>query len=452
MRTITQKMTVLAGAALIASGCSTPPPQSGRDATSPPVRETFARSTDPGRVQDNWLATFRDPALMALVEEAQGKNPDLTIASGRLDEARARARKAGAALSPQIGAGVGSARADSGFGANTQTNLNLSISWEVDVWGRVRQGKAGAQQDAMAAAADYEFARQSLAAQTGEAWFYAIGAKQQATIEAELVGVYEKTMEITDARKREGMASQMDVDLAKANLANARQSLSRSEGSREEAVRSLEALLGRYPGAEMGVAGELPEMPGPVPTGLPSGLLERRPDMVAADRRVAAAFYRTGSARAARLPSFSIGADLSSMLNPAATIWSLGGNLLAPIVDGGARAADVEIAEGQQKQALGMYVKTAIAGFQEVETALANEAVLAAREVELTKAAEGYSKARRAAEVSYREGAMSLVDLNSIQSQDGVTRGELVRVKSERLRQRIKLHLALGGSFDGANK
>jgi outer membrane protein TolC len=99
-----------------------------------------------------------------------------------------------------------------------------------------------------------------------------------------------------------------------------------------------------------------------------------------------------------------------------------------------------------------MYVKTAIAGFQEVETALANEAVLAAREAELITAAEGYSRARRAAEVSYREGAMSLVDLNAIQSQDGTTRGELVRVKSERLRQRIKLHLALGGSFDGANR
>jgi outer membrane protein TolC len=189
-------------------------------------------------------------------------------------------------------------------------------------------------------------------------------------------------------------------------------------------------------------------MPGSIPTGLPSELLERRPDVVAADREVAAAFFRTGSAKAAKLPSLSINGNLGMLLNPAAAVWNLGANLLAPVVDGGARQADVEIAQGQQKQALAAYVRTAINGFREVETAMANEAVLSQREQELAKATERFQKARVSAEVSYKEGAMSLVDLTTIQAQDHQSRMELIKVRGERLRQRINLHLALGGSFE----
>jgi outer membrane protein TolC len=184
-------------------------------------------------------------------------------------------------------------------------------------------------------------------------------------------------------------------------------------------------------------------MPGSIPTGLPSELLERRPDVVAADREVAAAFFRTGSAKAAKLPSLSINGNLGMLLNPAAAVWNLGANLLAPVVDGGARQADVEIAQGQQKQALAAYVRTAINGFREVETAM-----LSQREQELAKATERFQKARVSAEVSYKEGAMSLVDLTTIQAQDHQSRMELIKVRGERLRQRINLHLALGGSFE----
>lgn len=445
--------TLISVAALLTlvGGCGTPSAPKAADQTKVPSRDGFTKAAaDPGKVQDNWLATFKDPALPKLVQEAQANNPNLTVASGRLDEARARAVKAGAALSPQIGVGASGSSGDPGANstARSQANLGLSISWEVDVWGRLRQGQAAATQDALAAAADFEFARQSLAAQTADAWFLAITAKRQAVLDAEVLGIYEKTLQISEARKKEGMASQMDVDLATGNVANARQSLARSEGAREEAIRSLEVLLGRYPSAEVEVASKLPPMPAAVPTGLPSELLERRPDVVAADRQVAAAFFRKGSAKAAKLPTFAISGNLGMMLNPSAAIWSIGGNLLAPIVDGGARQADVEIAEGQQKQALGNYVRTALNGFKEVETAMANETVLASREQELTTAAERYGKARTSAEVSYKEGVMTLVDLNNIQTQDSATRSELLKVQSERLRQRLKLHLALGGSFE----
>ncbi len=438
---------------MMLASCATPDPAKARDKTAVPGRGQFTKApADSGQVQDNWLASFRDPTLPKLVKEAQANNPDLTIASGRVDEARARAMKAGAALSPQVNlAGAGSTgNGGAAQRSTTAANLGLNISWELDVWGRLRQGQAAATQDALSAAADYEFARQSLAAQVAEAWFFAIASKRQAVLDADLLAIYEKTLQITTARKNEGVASQMDVDLAGGNVSNARQALARSEGAREDSVRSLEALLGRYPGAELEIAAELPAMPAPIPTGLPSEVLERRPDVIAADRQVAAAFFRTGSAKAAKLPTFGINGNLGAMINPSAAIWSIGANLLAPVYDGGQRKADVAIAEGQQKQSLGNYVRVALNGFREVETAMANEAVLQSREAELLNAAERYGKARKSAEVSYKEGAISLVDLNSIQAQDSTTRADLIKVQSERLRQRIKLHLALGGSFENS--
>lgn len=440
---------IIVGAGLL-HGCATPEPTSARNQTAVPTRDSFTKAKDPGKVQDNWIRSFQDSTLVKLVDEAQQHNPDLALAAGRRDEAEARAKKAGASLSPQISAGIGGNTGDAGLRQtqSTSANLGLSISWEVDVWGRLRQGAAAAQQDALAAAADYEFARQSIAAQTAEAWFYAITAKQQTQVAQDLLAIYEKTLQITTARKTEGVASQMDVDLAAGNVATARQAVAQSDGAQEDAVRSLEALLGRYPSAELEIAAKLPPMPGAIPTGLPAELLERRPDVVAADRQVAAAFFRTGSARAAKLPSLSINGNLGMLLNPSAAVWSLGANLLTPVVDGGARQADVEIAEGQQKQSLAAYVRTAINGFREVETAMANEAVLSQREQELATASERFQKARISAEVSYREGAMSLVDLTTIQAQDHQSRMELIKVRGERLRQRINLHLALGGSFD----
>jgi outer membrane protein, multidrug efflux system len=450
MRSVMKLMAL--GLCVTAGGCAVKSAPPATQQTDVPVRESFARSVDgapAAPVADQWLLTFSDPALPALVSEALSKNSDLRESAGRRDEAQARARQSGAALVPTLDGNVGGqAGTNVGNPGNSRANLGLAVSWEIDVWGRVRQGVRAANSDALSAQADYEFARQSLAAQVAQSWFLAIASAMQIEIDREQVAVQTETHRITKAKFDAGAAGPMDTDIARANVVTAEDGLRQSTLSHENAVRSLEVLLGRYPSAELAVAKDLPAMPAPTPAGMPSELIARRPDLVAADRAVAAAFYRTGSAKAAQLPSFTLSASLGQLIDPSAGIWNIGGNMVAPLFDGGRRKEDVKITEARQEQALARYVKTALNAFKETETALSNEQVLVDRQRLVAESVARLTEARAAAQTRYTNGIMTLLELNQVQRQQLVAMSELLKVRSERLKQRINLHLALGGSFD----
>ncbi|MGE4157870.1 MAG: TolC family protein, partial [Planctomycetota bacterium] len=317
-----------------------------------------------------------------------------------------------------------------------------------DLWGRVRSDVAAASEATLATALDSEFARQSLAASVGEAWFLAIEARRQLAIDLDRLEAERSTAEITRDRVAAGVGTQLEAELVEANVAIATAAVRRDEAAIVELVKALEALLGRYPAAELAVAEELPAVPGPVATGVPSALLARRPDIAAADRRVAAAFHLRESARAAQLPQLMLTGSLGTLLDPSESIWSIGANLLAPIFVGGRLQAQVEIATAQQRQALAQYVAVAIAAFREVETALANEQYLALRQAELEKAVVRSRNASRIAEDRYEAGIISIIDLMVIRRQDFETRSILLLVRTDRLRQRLTLYRALGGSFN----
>lgn len=212
--------------------------------------------------------------------------------------------------------------------------------------------------------------------------------------------------------------------------------------------KALEVLLGRYPAAELQVTGDLPSVPSPTPIGVPSELLERRPDIIAADRKVAAAFYNEQAAQAARLPRLELSATLGTLLDPTQSIWSIGANLLAPLFTGGRLKGDVLVATAQQRQELGRYVSVALRAFREVETALANEQVLVLRQAQLEQADARLRSASRIAQDRYNAGLLTILELTQVRRQDFAIRSQLLRVRTERLRQRLNLLLALGGSFD----
>jgi len=444
-----------------------PPPPLERAPT--PVRGTFAEADraeppaagepaakDAGRVTDDWLATFGDARLSALVDEAQRNNPDLAAAVARRERALAQAGFADSAFAPKVDAAFGASRRDSGTpaGPADRFDLGLSISWEIDVWGRIAKASAAAAADVVAAAADLEYARQSIAARTAQAWFLAIAGREQIALEQSLVAQRERLLRITGSRVEVGEAKPTDLDLAEGQTAAARDAVLAARGGVDAALRSLEALLGRYPAADVETGASLPPLPPPPPVGLPSELLERRPDVVAADRRVAAAFQRVGAAKAAKLPRVALTAgggtasgDLSSLLDPKQAVWNLGANLLGPLFDGGEREAQVRIAQATEQEALANYVKVAQRAFLEVETALGNERVLRAREVELADAARRLLRARDAAEARYAEGEASILDVDQIHTDHARAARALLQVRQELLQQRLNLHLALGGSF-----
>ena len=450
---------VLLVAVVTLTGCATlQAPHAGQQAHLP-IADTWqaGRDTEPRLADDGWLADFQAPRLSELVEEALRNNRDLRGSAAKVAEAEARARQAGANLLPTVDLSAGSADSGTVDVGKVLSNVNLGfqVSWEVDLWGRLRSLKQAEALDAIAAAADFEYARQSLAAQVAESWFVTVGNKLQLALDEDVLVIERGIQDVVQARVDAGAVSQVDLKVARADVARAQESVARNQGNLAEAVRSLEVLLGRYPAAELQVATALPPIPHPAPAGLPSEILERRPDLIARDRQVAAAFNRTQSARAARLPRLALtgeiggaSSSLATILNPSHVAWTVGTNLLAPVVDGCRRQADIEISTARQEQALAAYASTALTAFQEVETALANEQILEVREERLTIVVGELAEAVRLTQLRYDVGDIDLLNLNQVKKQYFGARNDLLRVQVERLKQRVKLHLALGGSFE----
>ncbi|MDX1377003.1 MAG: TolC family protein, partial [Burkholderiales bacterium] len=331
----------------------------------------------------------------------------------------------------------------------------LFANWELDLWGRVRAGRAAATDQYGSAALETEYARQSIAALVAKSWFLATEARLQKGIAEDMAAAAERQLGYAEDRLRVGNGDAYDVTLAKANLAGFRDSAKNLELAYQQALRALEALAGRYPAAALDVPAQLAAMPGPVPVGIPSELLERRPDVVAAERRVAAAFYRVEEAKAARLPRISltaavtsISSDLFVLKDQSNPVWSAGATLAAPLFTGGALEGQVEVRTAEQKQAIAEYGRVGARAFGEVENALSAGFTLEAREALLQQAVDDNARALELANVRYRVGSG---DLRAVEQQRlalDAARTALLRVQSERLVQRVNLYLALGGSFE----
>src|SRR4051812_33299828 len=255
-----------------------------------------------GAVSANWLTTFRDDQLTAAVTDAIANNADLRVAATRVDQAMLYARLAGAKLYPSVDLLARGGGKLSGDSSGLQGAV-LTATWELDLWGRVRSGRAAAAADAGAAAADYEYARQSIAALVAKSWFLATEAALQAETARAAVAEGEQLVQLAEARTRIGVGNDEDVYVARANVGTSRDTVRELELAQQQALRALELLIGRYPSATIGVSPQLPGQPDAVPSGLPSELLERRPDVIAAERRVAAPLHPVGGGQAARPPA-----------------------------------------------------------------------------------------------------------------------------------------------------
>jgi len=406
-----------------------------------------------GAVTNGWLATFNDPRLEELVREAIVSNPDLRVAAARVEQAAAFVKAAGATLYPQVNLlarGGGALSGDS----NGLEGVGVFANWELDLWGRVRAGREAAQLQYQSAALDAEFARQSIAAMVAKSWFLATEARLQKAAAEQMAQSADRLAELARDRLRVGKGDEYDVALAQANVQTFRDTVQQLDLAYRQSLRALEALVGRYPAAAFEAPPQLAAPPGPVPVGMPSELLERRPDVVAAERRIAAAFYRTEEAKTARLPRISLTAAVTSISsdlfvlkerdNP---VWSAGGSLLQPLYLGGALQSQIEIRTAEQKQAVAEYGRVGARVFGEVENALSSGFTLEQRAAILAQAVKENERAMELANVRYRVGSG---DLRAVQQQLLAAYGArtaLLRVRGEQLVQRVNLHLALGGGW-----
>jgi outer membrane protein, multidrug efflux system len=405
-----------------------------------------------GAVRDSWLGSFADPKLEALAAEALAYNADLRAAAARVEQAVAYMKLAGSQLSPTVTA-VGRTGSKSGGDGGLDIGL-LSAAWELDVWGRLRSGREAASYQHASAELDYAYARQSLAALVAKGWYTATSAWLQRQYAEDTARAAQDLVKLAQDRQRVGAGDARDVAIAQASLLALQETVRQLDQAYQTALRALELLLGRYPSAEIQVRRDLPKSFPAVPVGLPSELLERRPDVIAAERRVAAAFYRTEEAKAAKLPSISLTAGLSWISSDLLVLkkrddpqGSFGATLIAPLFRGGELQAQVDIRTGEQKQAVAEYGGVALKAFGDVENALTGEFALAQREPLLAAAVQENEQALALTETQYRVGKVDMRAVKSQQVDLYQARMQWLRLQNDRIAQRVNLYLALGGDF-----
>jgi len=450
--------------AVVLTGCalSTPPthddivPQALPAETAIPAAWQ-AEAPNGGEVVDSWVATLNDPMLDTLVAEAIANNRDLAQAAERVRIAQQTVVIAGAKLLPIAGAQVGGRGTIDSDSDNAEFSSVLygAVSWEPDVWGRLRAQREARLATAQAIALDYAFARQSLAATVARAWYTACEARQLVDLAEQSVVVYSDLLELIKTRRTAGKDTDLNVADVNAKLSMARAQVEVARAAYGEVRRGLETILGRYPAAEIEAATALPPLPPPPGAGAPASLLERRPDLKAAELQVLAAFREEESARLALLPSFSIsflvgrlGNELLSLLhlNPWLATADIG--MSVPIYTGGALQAQLEIRTAQQAQAVAAYGGAALKAFREVEDALANEELIANR-LEYTEAAlTDSTEAVRIATIQYRYGSRDLLWVSNLQAFQILIQAEVIKVRNLQRTNRVNLFLALGGSYD----
>ena len=413
-----------------------------------------------------WWESLGSTELTALVKEALANNPNLQATAVRLDQSRLRASIAGAARRPTLNASLDAGKKRSNFiglpigdssvltSRSENYGFTLSSNWELDVWGRIRAGQLAASMDTAVAQAELAAAQQSLAAQTVKAWLALTEAREQLGLEEANVAILDLTVRQADLRYGLGVGPALDLRLAETNLSAARATVEQWRSPRAQAQRKLEVLLGRYPAGTLKGMAALPDLPPPIPIGLPSQLLTRRPDILGAHGRLIAADARIAVARAELYPKFSLTAsggtssdELENLLNNHLLVWSLGSNLTQPILNGGRLRANLKLSESHAAEAVIQYRGTVLNAFAEVETALANEQLLAARESRLSESSGLAEQALVLAEDRFARGLEPFMRVLENQRRVNELRSQQVEVRRLCLENRVNLHLALGGSF-----
>lgn len=459
--------------AVVLAACAgtKPPPVSVEPPADLPEQWTATPSEAAveGSLRSDWWTSFGDRDLDACVATALEQNRDLAAAAARVFAANELAVLAGAPLLPTVDAQLDAQRSrrvfvgfpfgTGGVPNNTATilNANLTVRWELDLWNRLGSAESAALADAEASAADFAAARTSLAAQVCKAYFALTEAREQLRLTEATVAAFAATADDVRERFRRGVRPAIDTYQSTTSLETARADRALREQRLAAAARQLEVLMGRYPGKLVRGAETLTRDLPVVPTGLPSTLLERRPDLAAAERRLAATGCRVESAKAALYPRLSLTAsggtnseELEDLLDDSFRVWSLGANLLQPLFRGGALRAEVRRTEAVQLTSIAEYGGALLRAFAEVENALEASTWLEQQERAVQSAAQNSRMARDLARERYQLGLTTFLEVQDSQQRAFVTESANLAVRRQRIDNRIDLILALGGGYDRA--
>jgi multidrug efflux system outer membrane protein len=412
-----------------------------------------------------WWEAFGDQTLNGLETKIETDNPNLAAAAARYAQATGLLRQAGASLLPEVDVSAAGERTrvsqNRPLSNGNSVTYNVvavgpSLSYEIDLFGRVRNSIASASADAQASASDVAAIRLGLQAQLASAYFRLRGLDARAALLHQTVDAYQRAFDLTDTRHSGGIASGIDVSRSQAQLSSARAELSSVAADRATAEHAIAVLIGANPSSFALAATDGLVQPPAIPAGLPSTLLERRPDVAAAERRVAAANARIGVARAALYPDITLGAGAgfqsttSSILSAASGYWALGPLSAAmAIFDGGKRRAGVRIARAEYDEIAANYRSTVLTAFREVEDDLALSRYLAQQERDQQDAVTAAERTRDLALTRYRDGASDYLDVVTAQTAALDAERALLDLRTRRMQTAADLVRAVGGTTTG---
>ncbi|WP_395645913.1 TolC family protein [Terricaulis sp.] len=406
-----------------------------------------------------WLDDMGSPEMSALTRETLAGSPELQIVEARYRAARWRSvGTIGSSMLPSLSVGVDGSREEvpvANSDERSRTDLmisSVSARWEIDLWGRLSARAIAADLGADAAGRDLQDARLSVAGQSARAWVSLVEAQQLLALAREDLTTRERALDLTQRRYDTGIATSLALRTARSQVASARAEEARAADALLIASRRIQELMGRYPDGTLTAAGELPHLAPLAAAGAPADLLERRPDVLAAEARMRAAGFRIHEARAAMLPRLTLtgsagstGTGIDQIDDSANMVSTLIAGITMPIFQGGALFSESRATVADRRAAASTYVQTTLAAWREVEGSISTDQSLEVREAQFAIAAEEARAAQELAEREYSRGVATLFELIDAYTRRIDAERGLITARAARVSNRITYHVALGG-------
>ncbi len=414
--------------------------------------------------REPWWLMYRDPTLTQLMQELNVSNQNIALAEARFRQAVAVTQGARAPLLPTITATGSATRAGAGAGSSTSAfstsasnnsyGFGAQAAWQIDIWGSIRRNIESTDATELALAADVSGAR--LTAQTALALAYlqVRVLDEQRRLLTATVDAYQRALKLTQNRYNAGISGQGDVSVARTQLESTRAQLIDLEQQRAIFENAVAVLLGRAPSTFAIKAEKIPLVPPVVPVGLPSELLERRPDVAAAERRTAAANAQIGVATAAWFPNLTLNAnagyrsnDLTQWFTAPAQFLALGPQLAALIFDGGARQAQINQTRAQFDAQVAIYRQTVLTALQEVENAMVQMRVFEQEEAVQRLAVQSAQQSLRLARNQYDQGLIDYLSVAVLETTALNNERTYITLVGNRFAASVRLVASLGGGW-----